>query len=87
MFIRVLQCGDVLFSIGESLAESAVRSVKLGRWDLLSAYEDLGWLIGVLTLLGTLLDVLQAGLTKDDWRSMRDAVEEPSVIQARATRA
>jgi hypothetical protein len=84
VFLRVLQCGDVLFEVGNSLARESVERVKLGRWDLLKAHHDLGWLLAILTMLNQLLDVLSAGLTKQDWHLMRDYVEEPSVIQSRA---
>jgi hypothetical protein len=84
VFLRVLQCGDVLFDVGNVLASQAVDRVKVGRWDLLGAHHDLGWLLSILTMLSQLLDVLSAGLTKQDWHEMRDLVEEPSVIQSRA---
>jgi hypothetical protein len=84
VFLRVLQCGDVLFEVGTLLARSSVHHVKLGRWDLLTAHRDLGWLLAILTMLSQLLDVLSAGLTKQDWHLMRDFVEEPSVIQSRS---
>lgn len=83
VFLRVLQCGDVLFDVGNVLADEGVRRVKLGRWDLLTAHHEFGRLLAVITMLSQLLDVLQAGLTKQDWHLMRDLVEEPSVIQAR----
>jgi hypothetical protein len=84
VFLRVLQCGDVLFEVGTMLAQGSVDRVKLGRWDLLKAHHDLGWLLAILTMLSQLLDVLSTGLTKQDWHLMRDFVEEPSVIQGRA---
>jgi hypothetical protein len=84
VFLRVLQCGDVLFEVGNALARESVKRIKLGRWDLLRAHHDLGWLLAILTMLSQLLDVLSAGLTKQDWHLMRDFVEEPSVIQALA---
>jgi hypothetical protein len=84
VFLRVLQCGDVIFDMGNRLADAAVHHVKLGRWDLVAAYEELGWLLGLLSLQSLLLNVLSAGLTKEDWHKMRSLVEEPSVIQSRA---
>ncbi len=84
VFLRVLQCGDVLFELASRTAASGLEHLKVGRWDLLDAYRDFGQLLALLTLLSQLLDVLSAGLTKEDWRELRPWVEEPSVIQSRA---
>lgn len=84
VFLRVLQCGDVCFDVGAGLAESAVRSIKLGRFDLPAAYGDLGRLVGLLMLESQLLDVVSSGLTKEEWQQLRPVIEEPSVLQFRA---
>lgn len=84
VFLRVLQCGDVLFELASRTAARGVERLKLGRWELLDAYRDFGQLLALLALLSQLLDVLSAGLTKQDWREVRPWVEEPSVIQSRA---
>ncbi len=79
IFIRVLQCSELVFSAAKDLVINALEWMSYG--EILEVVRNLHWVNCLSDLVVPLLGVLSP-MSKESWRQIRPLIMAPSAIQS-----
>lgn len=79
IFIRVLQCSELIFGTAKDLADRALEWVSYG--EILPGVETMHWIAGLSELIVPFLG-LMSPMTKESWHQIRPLILAPSAIQS-----